>query len=443
MIMHKINIFLLSLLTVFAFAACEPENVEGLGGATPVERILFTSNGDMPIVAAPDEDVTYSFKVSYSKGLASVKTMLDGELIEGSETVWEDAPTEADYTFKYTVSGSQFGQTLDFVFAATGVDGYTCSVDYPLWVSANSVEFVANLPEDLPAQIYSDVTIECEISIECGNVLKSVVVTKNGKEYASKTDFTAEKTFKYPFTYTPSAEDVGTDVEFHFVVTDVKGNQTEAYYTVTVIKADAVGKMLYEEIFDTSMTISGTTAYDTTEGGVTGGTATQFTTANITRYNTLQVEDAENPGSMIENVGAMEGCTVHDGDLSALKYTSDGTDVCLSKYKDSRWTEISGAYLWYRKAKGGWFRVDGIRLHGATTLKLTYTQSTPNGKAKVEYSIDNGNSWTEIIATNTVSKMHEQKFNLVGPAESISLRVSENGGTDHVRIDNIKLVEVL
>lgn len=441
--MQKTNIFLSALLAILAFAACQPDNIERPDDTTPAERISFVLKDSEPIVAAPDEDVTYAFKVSYVPGLASVKTSLNGEVIEGSEETWEDAPAEVDYTFNYTVKGSQFGETLDFVFTATGVDGYTYSVDYALWITANAVEFVANIPENVPAEIYSDVTAEFELSIECGNVLKSIEVTKNGEAYASKTDFTTEKTFKYPFSYTPAAEDIGTTVEFHFAVTDVKGNMTEAYYTVAVIKADAVGKMLYEEIFDTSMSISGTTAYDTAEGGITGGTATQFTTANIKRYNTLLIEDTENPGVMIENVGAMEGCTVHDGDLSALTYSSDGVDVCLSKYKDSRWTEISGTYLWYRKAKGGWFRVDGIKLHGATSLKLTYTQSTPNGKAKFEYSIDGGSTWTEIIATNTVSKMHEQKFSLAETAETISLRVSENSGTDHVRIDNIKLVEVL
>lgn len=441
--MQKKNIFLSLLLAIFALASCKPDGLEGTGDNTPVERIMFTLNSDEPVIAAPDEEVTYNFKIAYSEGLASAKTSLNGEVIEGSEITWNDAPVEADYTFSYTVKGSQFGETLDFVFTATGINGYTSSVDYALWVTANAVEFTANIPEDAPAQIYSNVTVGFEVSIECGNILKSIEVTKNGEAFASKTDFTTKKTFKYPFSYTPAAEDIGKTVEFHFVVTDVKNNQTEAYYNVNVIKADAVGKMLYEEIFDTSMTISGTTAYNTTEGGITGGTATQFTTANITRYGTLYVEDPENPGSMITNQGALEGCTVYDNDLSALTYTSDGVDVCLSKYSDSRWTEITGTYLWYRKNKGGWFRVDGIKLHGATSLKLTYTQSTPNGKAKVEYSIDSGTTWTEIIATNSVSKMHEQKFDLAGTAESISLRVSENSGTDHVRIDNLKLVEIL
>lgn len=442
--MHKINIFLSSLLAVLAFAACQPDGLEETGDNNPVERIIFTLNGDEPVVAAPDEEVTYNFKIAYSEGLASVKTTLDGEVIEGSEKTWDDAPVEADYTFKYTVKGSQFGETLDFVFTATGINGYSCSVDYALWVTANAVEFTANIPEDVPAQIYSDGKVEFDLTIECGNVLKSVTVTKNGEAFASKTDFSTEKTFKYPFSYTPAAEDIGKSNEFHFVVTDVKGNTAEAYYTVSVIKADAMGKMLYEEIFDTSMSISTTTAYNTTEGGVTGGAATQFDKTNIVKYGTLFVPDPENPdGEPIANQGALEGCTVYDNDLSALVYTSDGTDVCLSKYSDSRWTEITGTYLWYRKNKGGWFRVDGIKLHGSTSLKLTYTQSTPNGKAKVEYSLDGGASWTGISSTNTPAKTHEAKFTLPKTAETISLKVSEDFGTDHVRIDNIKLVEIL
>ena len=444
MIMQKLNTFFFIVLAALSFVACEPENTGMNGDSEPVERISFTLNGAEPIVAAPDEDVRYDFTLAYSNGLASVVTSLDGEVIEGSEKRWDDAPLEAEYTFNYTVKGSQFGETLDFVFTATGVDGYTYSVDYALWVTANAVEFTTTLPEDIPVQMYNNEQLSFDISIECGNVLKSIVITKNGEAFASKTDFTTEKTFKYPFVYAPAAEDVGKNIEFYIVVTDVKGNISEAYYAVNVIKADAVGKTLYSEIFDTSMSISGTTAFNTTEGGVTGNVRTEFNVGTIIRYNTLYVEDTANPdGGLIASPGAMEGCQVYDNDIAAIKYSSDGTDVCLSKYQDSRWTEISGAYLWYRKAKGGWFRVDGIKLHGATSLKLTYTQSTPNGKAKVEYSLDNGATWILIIETSKVAKVHEQKFNLTGSAETISLKVSENSGTDHVRIDNLKLVEII
>lgn len=441
--MHKFNMFLSILLGLFLFAACEPDNLEGQGELAPVERILFTFDGTEPVVAAPDEDVTYKLKLSYSKGLASMSVSLDGEVIEGSQKTWDDAPVEAEYTFTYTVKGNQFGETLDFVFTATGVDGLSYSTDYALWVTANAVEFTASVPTDAPAQIYSNASVEFELNIECGNVLKSIVVTKDGNEFASKTDFTTEKTYKYPFVYTPSAEDAGKDVEFRFVVTDVKGNVTEASYVVTVVKADLVGKSLYEEIFDTSMSVSNTTEYNTTAGGITGNSASEFKPGKIVEYNTLYVPaDPTNPESeMVPNTGAMEGCVVYDGDKSSIKYTSDGVDVCLSKYDVSSVKNVYGTYLWFRKAKNGWFRADGIKLHGAMSMKLTYSQA--GGSVKAEYSIDNGASWNEIIATKTASEMHECKFSISTGADVISLRFSENGGSAHARIDNIKLIEIL
>lgn len=441
--MQKTNIFLSLLLAIFALASCKPDGLEGTGDNTPVERITFTLNSDEPVIAAPDEEVTYNFKIAYSEGLASAKTSLNGEVIEGSEITWNDAPVEADYTFSYTVKGSQFGETLDFVFTATGINGYTSSVDYALWVTANAVEFTANIPEDAPAQIYSNVTVGFEVSIECGNILKSIEVTKNGEAFASKTDFTTEKTFKYPFSYTPAAEDIGKDNEFHFVVTDVKGNIAEAYYTVSVIKADAVGKMLYEEIFDTSMSISNTTEYNTTAGGITGNSASEFKPGKIKDYNTMFAPaDPENPDSeMVPVPGAMEGCTVYDGDKTSVVYTSDGVDVCLTKYDASSVKNVYGTYMWFRKAKKGWFRADGIKLHGAVSMKLTYSQA--GGSIKAEYSIDNGTTWNEITVTKSASEMHEAKFNISAGAETISLRFSEDDGTAHARIDNLKLVEIL
>ena len=441
--MQKKNIFLSLLLAIFALASCKPDGLEGAGDNTPVERITFTLNSDEPVIAAPDEEVTYNFKIAYSEGLASAKTSLNGEVIEGSEITWNDAPVEADYTFSYTVKGSQFGETLDFVFTATGINGYTSSVDYALWVTANAVEFTANIPEDAPAQIYSNVTVGFEVSIECGNILKSIVVTKNGEAFASKTDFTTEKTFKYPFSYTPAAEDIGKDNEFHFVVTDVKGNIAEAYYTVSVIKADAVGKMLYEEIFDTSMSISNTTEYNTTAGGISGNSASEFKPGKIKDYNTMYApDDPANPDSeMVPVPGAMEGCTVYDGDKTSVVYTSDGVDVCLTKYDASSVKNVYGTYMWFRKAKKGWFRADGIKLHGAVSMKLTYSQA--GGSIKAEYSIDNGTTWNEITVTKSASEMHEAKFNISAGAETISLRFSEDDGTAHARIDNLKLVEVL
>ena len=138
----------------------------------------------------------------------------------------------------------------------------------------------------------------------------------------------------------------------------------------------------------------------------------------------------------------MEGCEVYDGDKSALTYTSDGTDSCLSKYgPNGESVNMTGGYLWYRKAKKGWFQVDGIKLHSATSLKLTYSQA--GGKMAVSYSIDGGASWTVVSETSDAAELNEAKFTIPSGAETITLRYTEGDGTKHCRIDNLKLVEVL
>lgn len=446
--MKKLHLLLFALLASLAFVACGPDDVEG-GIETPHERIVFTLlNAQEPAVAAPDEEVTYRFKLSYSEGIASASTSLNGEVLAGSEESWDNSAepqTEVEYTFSYTVRGEQYGETLDFVFTAVAADGYTQSVDYALWITANAVEFTVTIPEGLPTEMYSDGTLDFNVIVECGNILKTIEVFKNDGEtaYASKSDFTDEKTYSYPFSYTPAAEDVATDVTFRFVATDVKDNTAEVSYTISIIKADAVGKMLWSEIFDTTMSISNTTEHNTTAGGITGNSATEFKPGKITEYNTLYtLSDPENPESeMIPNEGAMAGCEVYDEDITAIKYTCDGTDVCISKYDTTSIKYMDGAYLWFRKAKGGWFRVDGIKLHGATSLKLTYAQAAQ--KMKVDYSLDGGTTWVELGATEGSIEVAELKFTLSESAETISLRFTENDGTNHVRLDNLKLVEVL
>ena len=441
--MKKLHLIFTALLASLAFAACTPVDDPTGENEIPHERIIFTLlNSEEPLVAAPDSDVSYKFKVAYSGGLAAIHTSLNGEVIEGSEMSYSDAPTEVEYDFSYTVKGSQFGETLDFIFTATAADGYTQSVDYALYVTANAVEFTIIMPEKAPAEIYSDATVKFNVKVECGNFLKTFEVFKGEAAYDSVDNLNELKTYTYAFTYTPDAEDVGKDVVFHFVATDIKGNIAEGYYTVHIVKADAVGKMLYSETFNTSMSISTTTAFDTTEGGISGGAATQFDASNIAKYSSFYLPNPEDPeGEKIPNAGALEGCEVYDGDKSGLAYTSDGVDVCLSKYAASSVPNVSGTYLWYRKAKKGWVRVDGIKLHGATSLKLTHSQA--GGSLKVEYSLDNGSSWTEVESANGAAEVHEAKFDLTQSAETISLRFTENDGTAHCRIDNIKLVEVL
>ena len=73
---------------------------------------------------------------------------------------------------------------------------------------------------------------------------------------------------------------------------------------------------------------------------------------------------------------------------------------------------------------------------------MSYNQLTANSKLKVEYSIDNGDTWVEIIATSGIGKPHDVKFDIASGSETISLKLSENSGTAHACIDDIKLVEI-
>ena len=118
--MTRFKLFILTVVAALSVAACDTGDY-GSDFQRPDNLMTFEFVGDEPVIAAPDEEVFYSLKVSYSKGLASMSVSLDGEVIEGSEKTWDDAPLEAEYSFNYIVKGSQFGQTLDFVFTATGV----------------------------------------------------------------------------------------------------------------------------------------------------------------------------------------------------------------------------------------------------------------------------------------------------------------------------------
>lgn len=445
--MKRVKLFSIAALVALCFSAgCTPEgNIDGGGITPPSEHILFTLNTLEPYAVSPNEDVAYDFTVAYSKGIASVATSLDGEVIEGSEKNFEDSPTEVGYNFKYTIKDSQFGQTLNFVFTATGADGKVQSVDYAVWVSASAVEFAITIPASAPGEITIDKSLNFEVLVECGYALSNFKAYKGESEFFAKADFGAtDKTYKYPFQYTPAEEDVNNTLSFRFVATDVKGNTTEATYEVKIKGAPKVGKELWSETFNTTMEISHTTAHDTEVGNVTTDAA-QFMASNIVKYNSFEIAtDPENPESeKVPNEGAMAGCKVYDNDVRALVYTSDGVNSCLSKYKVPAIANMDGAYLWIKKNSNGWLRVDGIKLHGATTLKLSYSQAAQ--KIKVEYSLDGGTTWTLICASTGGFELYEQTFTIPADssAETISLKFTENGGSNHVRLDNLKLTEIL
>lgn len=416
--------YILGLSLVCSLFSCGKETSSQ---QKPTEKPAFELVGKAPIVAYPDDNVRYHFAVSYPEGLKSVGTYVDGSLVEGSLVEYEDGPDMTDYNFSYSFMSEQVGQTIDFVFVAEGTDGIKSSVDYPVYVRSISETVTVTLPDALESEAVIGDKIEFDVIVATGYPLAKIRTLKNGIELAELTktgNFHEPKADIYHFSYLLPKSDGGSVVKFTFEGTDSKGNFGTAEYQLYVRKGQP--KVLYTEVFDTQMRISNTSEFDTSVGGITGTSASEFVPGNIARYSGADPEVTE---------GVKAGLAVFDGDKTSVNYSSDGVEVCLTKYNYSAMKLISGTYVWARKAKKGWIAVSGIKLHGCTSLALSYLQC--GGAVKVEWSSD-GEKWAE-ICKSSVTDEQRADFTVPEGTESISLKFSENAGAAHLRFDNISL----
>ncbi|MGN0190886.1 MAG: hypothetical protein ACI39U_04455 [Candidatus Cryptobacteroides sp.] len=391
------------------------------------ERVSFELMLKAPVVVYPDDNVSYRFNISHTSGISSVCTFLENEPIQGTQKDFPDLPEKVEYSFVYTMDPDQIGQTVDFVFKVECGDGTTDSVDYPVYVRSVSETVDVVLPESLPSEAIVGDLLEFDILVSTGYPLSRIRTLKDGlelPELTKTTGFEEMKSDLYRFSYVLPVSDGGKTVPFIFEASDTHGNFGMAEYSVKVRKG--VPKVLYTEIFDTSMKISNTSEKDTEAGGVTGNNATEFVPATIPRYNGDDSEFTE---------GVKGGLTVYSGDVSEISYSSDGVDICLSKYSYSAMSAISGTYVWARKAKNGWLLIDGIRLHACTDLTLSFKQC--GGSVKAEWSVD-GENWTQICTNGTTGECSEN-FTVPDGTETMEIRFTENGGTAHLRFDDITL----
>lgn len=417
-----------------AYAACLAASLAllscGTSGTEPESvhpRPKFELMNTAPVASYPEDNVRYAFSISFPDGLRSVETRVDGSPVEGSLVEYPDCPAEVDYVFTYTFDASQVGQTVDFVFIAECADGYRASVDYPVYVRSVSETVTVALPEGLESEAIVGDALSFDVTVSAGYPISKIRTLKNGTEIESLTKtsgFSEPKSDAYHFSYVLLKEDGGKELTLTFEASDNKGNVGIAEYKLLVRKGQP--KVLYREIFDTSMRISNTTEFDTAAGGVTGSSASEFVPGNISRYNGDDETVTE---------GVKEGLKLFSNDKSAVSYSSDGNDTCLSKYSYSGMSLISGTYVWARKAKKGWISVSGIPLHGCTSLTLSYLQA--GGAVKVEWSSD-GTEWKE-VCTSSATKEMRADFTVAEGTESISLRFTENGGAAHLRFDDITL----
>lgn len=420
--MKKI-ISILSLLVVFA---CNP--------TSPIEKpqeqheaIVFSLEGKPTVVAIPDDELSYTVKASYSQGISQVGAYLNGKLIEGSLKDYKDNPKELTYSFTYKVNDSQVGETLDFVVEAKGADSYLGSIDFPVYIKSINTEVSVTLPELLPKETMIGETIELDIFATTGYNIQYINVLKGETVIDNKTEgFSEAKSDNYHFSYTTTNDDKKQTLHFTIEVCDVKGYKGYAEFEFYVRGGDV--KELYSELFDTSINISGTREFDTEVGGISGNAATNFTPGHIASY-------AGDNEAITE--GIKESTKVYDGDVSVIKYTFDGVDVCLSKYKNAAVPNVSGTYLWFRQNKAGWIAASGIKLHGCTELTFSYLAS--GGTVKILYALEDSEQWTE-VATEAGPGEHIVKFSVPSGSTNISLKIQGANTTPHPRIDNLKLL---
>ena len=232
---------LIFALSLPLFQSCSKDD-DGAGSGPAHDRITFALTSEAPVAEYPGTQVSYTFTVEYPAGLSQVVATLDGKEIENSKQVYEDAPVSATYEFRYTLLASQSGQTVDFVFTATGADGYEGSIDYPVYVYASQADVDIVLPDDAPTEVDIDAQpkLAFDVNISAAAGLMKIRTLKNGEaiESLTKTEgFTSSKTDVYAFEYEPTAGDVGQTVTFTFEVTDNDGNLVTADYAVNFIRA--------------------------------------------------------------------------------------------------------------------------------------------------------------------------------------------------------------
>ena len=131
------------------------------------------------------------------------------------------------------------------------------------------------------------------------------------------------------------------------------------------------------------------------------------------------------------------GLTVYDGIVSNVNYIN-AKNSTISRYVSQ--TAIIGMDDLYADLNNGEITITGIKLHGYTKLNLSLFQTYKNSELLVEYSIDEGNTWTKIaeyVNPNTATcEERSTNFEIGENADIIWLKLTS---TSRPRIDNIKL----
>lgn len=133
------------------------------------------------------------------------------------------------------------------------------------------------------------------------------------------------------------------------------------------------------------------------------------------------------------------GLSVFDGEKNAISY--EWKNVQLSaQVSASAIKGMEGTYLWFKDKVDSQLTISGIKLHYTTELTLSFIQTYNASAVKVEYSIDNGQTWKELgTTTNSSADAVVRSFDFSVPAESETISIRLTRVDKALRLDTIKL----
>jgi len=136
----------------------------------------------------------------------------------------------------------------------------------------------------------------------------------------------------------------------------------------------------------------------------------------------------------------LSGLIVYDGNKSSISY--DWTWCQLNRQNASAVAGMDDMHLWFHATNAADFTVSGIKLHGKTSLNLSFDMTYKSAGLKIEYRLDDSDEWKE-VATKKLDDVSGAfakcsfNFDVESGHQTISLRFTKTSASP--RIDNIKL----
>ena len=261
-----------------------------------------------------------------------------------------------------------------------------------------------------------------ELSVDNANSLyneRALIVT-NGTELAvgASADFymvMAPFTLNAGETFTVTIETTtGTQVVEKTATTDIEFaagtyNTASLVYDYVPNYAD---HLYYDTFYDSTSTLGSNTTFN--EGSVSS------------RWKSYLAD--------------LSGLSVYDGAKEDISYT--WTWCQPSAQVSTALVGMDGLHLWFKAEESdASLIVSGIKLHGYTDMNLSFVQTYKGSGLKIDYMVDNSESWQTIGETSLENKAYAYNadFNFTVPENSktIALRFTKTAAAP--RIDNIKL----